>query len=99
MILEIVHVKVKPGLGAEFEAGVARAEPLFRRAKGCHGLSLKRSSDHTDQYWLLIRWETRENHVVDFVGSDDFKTFGGLVGHCFAAAPDVDHAEESWTGF
>ena len=35
MILEIAQITVKPGLEAEFEAGVTRAAPLFARAKGC----------------------------------------------------------------
>jgi heme-degrading monooxygenase HmoA len=98
MIQELVRVRVKPGFGGEFEAGVAKAEPLFRKAKGCHGVSVKRSIDHPEQYWLTIWWETKENHIVDFAGSNDFRTFGALVGHCFAAAPEVDHVEESWTG-
>jgi heme-degrading monooxygenase HmoA len=99
MILEIVRLQIKPGLETEFETNLARAEPLFRQAKGCHGLAIRRSVEKASQYWLLIRWETVENHTVDFVSSPQFKTFGGLVGHCFAGAPEVDHAEETWTGF
>ena len=37
MVLEIAQIDVKPGLEAEFEAGVAKAAPIFRRAKGCRG--------------------------------------------------------------
>ena len=43
MILEIAQIDVKPGMEAEFEAGVAKAAPLFRRAKGCTGMALQRS--------------------------------------------------------
>ena len=32
MILEIAQIDVKPGLEAEFEAGVKKAAPIFKRA-------------------------------------------------------------------
>ena len=99
MILEIVRLEIKPGLEEQFETNLAKAAPLFRRAKGCGGLAIRRSVEKPSQYWLLIRWETVENHTVDFAGSPDFKEFSALVGPCFAAAPQVDHADETWTGF
>ena len=40
MILEIAQIDVKPGMEAEFESGVAKAAPIFQRAKGCRGLTL-----------------------------------------------------------
>ena len=43
MILEIAQIDVKPGTEKEFEAGVAKAAPLFKRAKGCHGMELQHS--------------------------------------------------------
>ena len=35
MITEIAQIDVKPGMEQEFEAGVAKAAPVFKRAKGC----------------------------------------------------------------
>lgn len=99
MIVEIAKLAIRPGLEAEFEANIKTAEPLFRQAKGCHGLSIRKSAEKPSQYWLIIRWETIENHTKDFAGSADFQTFLKLVGHCFAGAPEVDHADETWTGF
>jgi heme-degrading monooxygenase HmoA len=42
MFLEIAQVDVRRGQEAEFEAGVAKAAPLFKRAKGCRAMSLQR---------------------------------------------------------
>jgi heme-degrading monooxygenase HmoA len=50
MILEIAQIDVKPGMEAEFEAGVAQAAPIFRRAKGCAGLTLQRSTERPSRY-------------------------------------------------
>jgi heme-degrading monooxygenase HmoA len=39
MITEIAQIDVKPGTEKDFEAAVAKARPLFLRAKGGKGLS------------------------------------------------------------
>jgi heme-degrading monooxygenase HmoA len=93
MILEVARLVVKSGMDKEFEAGVATAAPLFARAKGCKGMELQRSVERANNYLLLVKWQTLENHTVDFRGSEDFKQWRALVGHCFAAPPDVDHTE------
>jgi quinol monooxygenase YgiN len=99
MILEIAQIDVKPGMEAEFEAGVAKAAPVFRRAKGCTGLALQRSVEKPARYRLFVKWETVENHTVDFRGSPDFAEWRKLVGHCFASPPEVEHVQEVVKGF
>ena len=91
MILEIAQIDVKPGTEAEFEAGVAKAAPIFRRAKGCQGMELQRSVEHPSRYCVFVKWETVENHTVDFRGSENFAEWRGLVGQYFASPPDVEH--------
>ena len=99
MILEIAQIDVKPGTEKEFEAGVNKAAPLFKRAKGCRGLSLQRSVEKPERYRLFVKWDTVENHTVDFRGSADFQEWRKLVGHCFASPPEVEHVREAVSGF
>jgi len=99
MITEIAQIDIKPGLEREFEAGVAKAVPLFRRAKGCTGLELKRSIEKPRRYRLFVGWQTVENHTQDFRGSADFAEWRKLVGHCFETAPEVEHVAETLKGF
>jgi heme-degrading monooxygenase HmoA len=99
MILEIAQIDVKPGLEGDFEAGVAKAAPVFQRAKGCHGMELQRGIEQPSRYRLFVKWETLENHTVDFRGSADFQEWRKLVGHCFATAPEVEHWREVAKGF
>jgi heme-degrading monooxygenase HmoA len=91
MILEIAQIEVKPGMEAAFEDGVMRAAPLFQRAKGCKGMELQRSIERPSRYRLLVRWQTLENHTVDFRGSADFQEWRKLVGDCFERPPEVEH--------
>jgi len=99
MITEIAQIDVKPGMESEFEAGVKEAAPLFRRAKGCHGMELQRSMEKSSRYRLFVSWETLENHTVDFRNSPDFQEWRKLVGHCFAAPPEVEHVSQVVKGF
>ena len=86
MILEIAQIDVKPGMEAEFEAGVKKAGPIFKRAKGCKSMTLQRSHEQPARYRLFVQWETLENHTKDFRESADFQEWRKLVGHCFAVA-------------
>jgi len=99
MVTEIAQIEVKPGMEAEFEAGVAKAAPVFKRAKGCKAMRLERSIEMPQRYRLFVAWETLENHTVDFRGSPDFQEWRTLVGHCFAAPPAVEHTQEAVKGF
>ncbi len=99
MVLEIAQLEVKPGTEAQFEAGVAKAVAVFRRAKGCHGMELQRSVETPTRYRLFVQWETLENHTVDFRGSADFQEWRKLVGDCFAKPPEVEHWNTAVRGF
>jgi len=99
MYLEIATLNVKPGLEDEFEAGVEKAAIFFRRAKGCQGMELRRSKEYPGRYRFLVKWDEVDDHLVHFRNSDDFRTFRGLVGHCFADAPGVEHTVEVLKAF
>jgi heme-degrading monooxygenase HmoA len=93
MITEIAQIDVKPGTEKDFEAAVAKARPLFLCAKGGRGIELHKSIEKPSRYRLMAKWDTLENHTVDFRGSEDFAAWRGLVGQYFAAPPEVEHTE------
>src|SRR6202162_4964985 len=93
MITEIAQTAAKPGTEKDLEAAVAKARPLFLRAKGGLGIELHKSIEKPSRYRLMAKWATVENHTVDFRGSDDFAAWRGLVGQYFAAPPEVEHTE------
>lgn len=93
MVNEIAHIEVIPGKEAEFEAGVTQAIPLFERARGCLGVQLQRVIEYPNRYFLLVKWETLEDHTVGFRESEDFQTWRGLVGPFFHKPPEVVHTQ------
>jgi heme-degrading monooxygenase HmoA len=93
MVTEIAQIDVKPGTEKDFEAAVAKARPLFMRAKGGKGFELHKSIEKPSRYRLMAKWDTLENHTVDFRGSEDFTAWRALVGQYFASPPEVEHTE------
>ena len=91
MITEIAQIDVKPGTEKDFEAAVAKAKPLFLRAKGGKGFELHKSVEMPSRYRLVAKWETLENHTVDFRESSNFQEWRALVGPHFASPPEVEH--------
>jgi heme-degrading monooxygenase HmoA len=99
MVFEFADIEVKAGEEAAFEAAVAKAVPIFRRAKGCHGMELQRSFEKPSKYRLVVKWETVEDHTVHFRGSEDFQEWRKLAGPHFAAPPAVEHTSVVVAGF
>jgi quinol monooxygenase YgiN len=99
MVTEIAQIEVKPGMESEFEAGVKAAAPVFKRAKGCSSMELRRSVEKPSRYRLFVEWATVEDHTVDFRGSSDFQEWRKLVAHCFASPPEVEHVTQVVKGF
>ena len=97
MITEIAQIDVKPGTEKDFEAAVAKARAAFGRSAGFHGFELHRSIEKPQRYRLMVKWETLENHTVDFRGSENFVEWGGLVGQYFASPPEVEHTKKVLT--
>ncbi|WP_374788889.1 antibiotic biosynthesis monooxygenase family protein [Brucella oryzae] len=90
-ILEIARVVVKSGCGDAFEEAVTQLRPLFLKAAGNKGFSVRRSVENERAYVFLVAWEKVEDHTVGFMGSPDFLIFIEAVGGFFDAEPFIEH--------
>src|SRR5260370_31551056 len=97
MITEIAQIDVKPGTEKDFEAAVAKARPLFLRARGGKGFELHKSIEKPSRYRLMAKWDTLENHTVDFRGSEDFAALRGVLRQYFASPPQCEHTTTGLT--
>ena len=93
MIYEHAAIEVKPNSGPAFEAAVAQAAAIFRRAAGCRSFRLERSVEQPCSYLLVVGWATLEDHVTGFRQSDGFAEWRALASPHFAAPPVVRHVE------
>lgn len=93
MITEIARIDIKPGQEKDFETAVGMAQTIFKRCKGWKSFELHRSIEKPSRYRLLIKWETLENHTVDFREGPNFAEWRALVGPHFASPPEVEHTK------
>ena len=91
MITEVAHIRIKDGQEAAFEVAIAKAEGVLKQAKGWRGLTATRAIEDPALYYVLIRWDTVDNHMVDFREGPLFAEWRALVGPHFAEVPQVLH--------
>ena len=91
MILEVAILQVKPGLTDEFEHNFKIASGIISKMKGYINHELKKCIEDKNKYIFLVRWETLEDHMVEFRNSDAFVEWRRLASPFFAAPPRIEH--------
>lgn len=93
MILEQGVLPVIPGREAEFEAAFAEAKSIIAGSPGCIDVQLQRCVETPNEYILLVRWETIEDHTEGFRGSEAFGKWRALLHHFYEPKPVMRHFE------
>lgn len=93
MILEMAVLQVKPGRAAEFLDAFRTAEPIIAASAGYLSHELHRCVEDPDQFLLLVRWRTLEDHTRGFRGSPDYQRWKALLHHFYDPFPTVLHYE------
>ncbi len=92
MILEVADIRIPPGKNAEFEAAIERGlATVVSKAKGYRSHQVHKGVESPERYLLMIRWDTLENHTVDFRQGPLFAEWRAIVGPFFAQPPQVEH--------
>jgi quinol monooxygenase YgiN len=84
----LVHLQVKDGTGAKFEAAFAKAIKATRQEKGCLAYDLNRDAKTPTRYVVYERWQNLaalEAHLQ----AAHFATLMTEIGDLLAAPPDV----------
>ncbi len=93
MILEVASFKIKTGDSPKFEAAFADAAKVIAQASGYISHEMQRSVDVADHYLLLVKWRSRDEHMIGFRESTLFLEWRRLLGPYFAGTPEVEHYE------
>jgi heme-degrading monooxygenase HmoA len=94
MIVESAILSIKPGQCAAFEAALREALPLIEATPGFLGIEVRPCLERTDQYLLLVRWRTMEDHTVGFRGSERYEKWRTALHHFYHPFPTVLHYGE-----
>ena len=91
MITEHAILPVIPGREEAFEAAFAEARPIISSMTGFRSLTLSRSLETSNEYLLLVEWNTLEDHTVGFRGSPEYQRWRELLHHFYDPFPTVEH--------
>ncbi|TBU75829.1 antibiotic biosynthesis monooxygenase [Pseudomonas daroniae] len=95
MIYEIALLPVHKERIEAFRRAFAEVAPLLTRAKGYGGHMLAQGIETPEQFNLIVRWQSLEDHTPGFEASEDHRIFMlGLEEH-FSEEPKVYHIEEA----
>lgn len=91
MILEVAVLNVKSGMNHDFEAAFEKASQIIASMPGYLSHELKKCIEVPNQYLLLVRWKTLEDHTVGFRQSEQYQSWKELLHHFYAPFPKVEH--------
>ena len=93
MIPEVAPLKIRPGQAAEFERAFEEAERIIAGMAGYVSHELQRCLERADEYVLLVRWHTLEDHEIGFPKSPEYQEWKRLPHHFYDPFPAVSNYE------
>ena len=91
MILEVAPLHVRAGQEAAFEAAFGQAQRIIAAMPGYVAHELQRCLERPQEYILLVRWQTLEDHEVGFRQSSEYQAWKKLLHHFYDPFPVVSH--------
>ncbi|MGO2452816.1 antibiotic biosynthesis monooxygenase family protein [Pseudomonas taetrolens] len=93
MIYEIALLPVHKERIEMFRRAFAEVAPLLCRAKGYCGHMLAQGIETPQQFNLIVRWQSLEDHTPGFEESEDHRLFMMGLEEYFSEEPQVYHIE------
>lgn len=93
MILEVAPLYIRPGQADEFERAFSEAQALIASVPGYLSHELQRCIERENEYILLVRWKTLQDHTVGFRQSSQYQQWRRLLHHFYEPFPVVSHYE------
>lgn len=97
-VLEVAILHVIPGEQAAFEAAFGKAQDIIASMDGYLGNELQRCLEQPNQYVLLVRWRTLEDHTIGFRQSAEYGQWKALLHHFYDPFPVVEHYTPVYQG-
>jgi len=91
VVLEVAILNVRHGQEQAFEAAFAEARTIISASPGFGGMELQRCLEIPNQYILLVRWASLEDHTVGFRQSEPYQRWKALLHHFYDPMPTVEH--------
>lgn len=93
VILEVALLRIRAGEADAFENSFRAAQAIISAMPGYVSHELQRCLERPDEYVLLVRWETIDDHEVGFRGSAQYQEWKALLHQYYDPFPTVLHFE------
>jgi heme-degrading monooxygenase HmoA len=93
VILEVAPLTVRDGQAEAFEAAFRSAREIITSMPGFLSHELHRCIERPNEYLLLVRWKSLEDHTVGFRQSPRYLEWKQLLHHFYEPFPLVSHYE------
>ena len=93
MILEVAILNIKPEKQKKFEPTFKVASKIISSMKGYISHELRKCIEQENQYILLVKWESLEDHTLGFRESEEYQEWKALLHHFYDPFPVVEHYE------
>lgn len=93
MIYEIALLPVDRERIDSFRRAFEEVAPLLKRAKGYNGHVLAQGVETPEQFNLIVRWQSLEDHTPGFEASEDHRLFMLGIQDYLSGEPHVHHVE------
>ena len=93
VILEVAPLRIRAGQAQAFENSFREAQRIISSMPGYVSHELQRCLERTDEYILLVRWESVDAHEPGFRGSPQYQEWKALLHHFYDPFPTVLHFE------
>ena len=93
MILEVAPLRIRAGQSADFVAAFKKAQTIIASMPGYLSHELQHCIERQDEYILLVRWRSLEDHEIGFRKSPQYQEWKSLLHHFYDPFPTVSHYE------
>ncbi|BBH67020.1 hypothetical protein ACTI_37050 [Actinoplanes sp. OR16] len=91
MVLEVTLIDVLPGRDGDFLEAYRLARPLIAGADGCRSVRVKRGTEASTRFLLLVEWDSIEAHEQNFRRTERFAQWRASIATTLAQPPLAEY--------
>lgn len=91
MIIEHVHLQIKPEQSQAFEAAFQQAKAFIYPMSGLNAVQVIKNIQDSHRYILLVFWDKLEDHTEGFRQSAEYQQWKALLHPFYDPMPQVEY--------
>lgn len=91
MIIEHVHLQIRPNQSLAFEQAFQRAKEIIYPMTGLNAVQLIKHIHDEHRYILMIFWDRLEDHTEGFRQSEAYQEWKALLHPFYDPHPEVEY--------